>query len=165
MAIKSGQPRDASDYQDSWRLVQAHPDEQRHVVDLPYRFCSPSAMSHAHAHVCFTHEDDLVGWAILQWEFWTLDHMVRPGPHATLVGRRILEWAIEGTGRAAVWRGEPLRLFVEVRQEGPPPALPLDDFGFTLYSDWRQLHLERPADLTPRQPSIPKGFTIRPLAG
>lgn len=164
MATISRPPRDVNDYQEMWLLVQDNPDEQRHVVDLPYRFCSPSATTRANARIWRSEQGELVGWAILQWEFWTLDYAVRPGPHAADVSTRILEWAIEGTAKRAVSWGEPLRLFVDVRDPGPPPALPLDTFGFTLYSAWRLLHLARPADLPAEESITPTGFTIRPLA-
>lgn len=170
MAISEGPPRDASDYEEMWRLVQSYPDQQRHVVDLPYRLCSPSATTRRDVRIWRTHHGELVGWAILQWEFWTLDYAILPGPTARSVAERILMWAIGRCGALAAERGEPLRLFVDVRKDGPPPALPLcrysaDDARFALYPDWRQYHLERPADLPPRQPKIPKGFAIRSLAG
>lgn len=165
MAIKRGPPRAVDDYQQMWALAQTQPDAQRHVVDLPYRLCSPSAGERRHGQIWLNQANELMGWAILQWEFWTLDYAILPGPTAATVAGNILLWAIEGTARRAMSHGEPLRLFVDVREPGPPPALPLDEFGFTLYPEWRLLHLERPAGLALKQPRIPKGFTIRPLAG
>ncbi|HEV2404888.1 MAG TPA: GNAT family N-acetyltransferase [Ktedonobacterales bacterium] len=165
MAITEHTPRDVGDDQKLWTLAQTHPDAQRHLTDLPYRLCSPSAMEPENVRLWTDEQGNSIGWAILQWEFWTLDHAVAPGAHRDEVARRILAWAIRRCGVLAAARGEPLRLFVDVREPGPPPALPLDDFGFTLYPHWRQYHLERPAGLAPRPSQIPNGFTIRPLAG
>ncbi|HKV83081.1 MAG TPA: N-acetyltransferase [Ktedonobacterales bacterium] len=165
MAITESPPHDVGDYQNMWALAQTHPDARRHVVDLPYRLRAPSALDRENVRLWTNERAEVIGWAILQWEFWTLDYAILPGPTAATVAGNILLWAIEGTARRATSRGEPLRLFVDAREPGPPPALPLDEFGFTLYPEWRQYHMERPVDLAPKQPNIPRGFTIRPLAG
>ena len=164
MALRRDLGHGSSHYHEMWELVQAHPDGQRHVVDLPYRLCSPSATQRGSC-IWRDTQGAVIGWAILQWQFWALDHMVAPGPHAHGVGRSILEWAIERTSVEAINWKEPLRLFVDAPIQSPPHALPLGDFGFTLYPHWRTVHLERPADLPPPPPAIPAGFTIRPLAG
>jgi ribosomal protein S18 acetylase RimI-like enzyme len=165
MAIFEHTPRDAGEYQKLWALAQTQPDAQRHLTDLPYRLCSPSATEPENVRLWADEQGNIVGWAILQCEFWTLDHAVASGKHSTEVARRILAWATHRCGVLAAARGEPLRLFVDVREPGPPPALPLEEFGFTLYPDWRQFHLERAADLPTTAAFIPMGFTIRPLAG
>ncbi|MGH2487066.1 MAG: GNAT family N-acetyltransferase [Ktedonobacterales bacterium] len=165
MAITEGPPRDADEYQQVWEIAQTQPDAQRHLTDLPYRLCSPSALEPENAQFWTDEQGSVLGWAILQWEFWTLDHAVAPGEQRAEVARRILAWAIRRCGTLAAARGEPLRLFVDVREPGPPPALPLDEFGFILFPGWRQFHLERAAGLALPDVTVPKGFTVRPLAG
>ena len=59
-------------------LVQAHPAENIHVIDLPYRLCSWALDSPANVALWESEQGELLAWAVLQSPFWSLDYALHP---------------------------------------------------------------------------------------
>ncbi len=72
-------------------LVRAYPGDNLHLVDLPYRVCSPALDDPNNVGLWTDGEGNVVAWAVLQTPFWTLDYAYVPDVDRDL-HRRILAW-------------------------------------------------------------------------
>ena len=111
----------------------------------------------------------LVGWAVLQTPFWTIDITCRPDAVGYLYPE-MLAWA-EQRARAAIqgMYGRPM-WFVMVFRGQTERIQKLEEAGFTCQADvgensWSKVLLRRPAVLPIKRYAAPAGYTIRPLAG
>jgi ribosomal protein S18 acetylase RimI-like enzyme len=141
------------------RFVQIYPDACEHVVDLPYRLCSPSAQDPQNIRIWRDDAGRTIAFALIQLQFSTLDWAVAPG-HSHLKSD-LFDWAL---GRLK-----------QVRAERE------DDFGFLIGSPhandssviaagfeddgWSTRHLSMPLTAQLAQPVVPEPVRIRPLAG
>src|ERR1051326_1663093 len=66
-----------------------------HMVDLPYRLCSPSAQEPENAMLWEDEQGALRGFAIVQLPWLTIDYMVRPAAREAELEETILAWALE----------------------------------------------------------------------
>jgi mycothiol synthase len=150
-------------------LAAAHPHDHLRVMDLPYRFSSWSLDDPANTCLWFNAKNDLVGWAVLQLPFWTMDFSCDPQLETDLLPQ-MLVWA---DGRARILRGKPFERecwFVNVFADLFHRLEILQNAGWADQSDvgedsWSKVWLRRPADLSVREYRLPAGFTIRPLRG
>ena len=55
-------------------FVRRDPHRHRHIVDLEYRLCSPAAQIPDNTCVWSLPDGDIVGFAIIQRQFWTIDY-------------------------------------------------------------------------------------------
>jgi hypothetical protein len=55
-------------------FVSRDPLSHRHVVDFEYRLCSPSAQIPENSCLWTLPTGDIVGFAIIQRQFWTIDY-------------------------------------------------------------------------------------------
>ncbi len=149
-------------------LAAEFPEDNLHVVDLPYRLASWAVDDPANAALWIDERGRIAAWAVLQSPFWAIDVVTRPDVESGLFPRA-LEWA-DARSRAA--RGTPHErsawyVHVLADQEARLRALEAD--GFACQADvgedsWSRVLLRRAA-ATPAPPAIPPGFSIRTLAG
>ncbi len=150
-------------------LVRAYPGDNLHLVDLPYRVCSPALDDPNNVGLWTDGEGNVVAWAVLQTPFWTLDYAYVPDVDRDL-HRRILAW---GDRRACEVVGTPSghpAWFVNVLS-GQEARIPdLEGAGFTCQASvpvdpwtdvllWHDIRAPIPAN------SLPAGYGIRSLAG
>ena len=117
----------------------------------------------------FDTESKLIGWAVMQTPFWTIDYVYDHRADSDL-HRRILVWADK---RARVLLntsyGHPM-WFVNVYTDQATRILDLDAAGFASQADvgedsWSKVLKQRPAGAPVADSVLPAGFVIRPLAG
>ncbi len=150
-------------------LVYACPEDNLHVVDLPYRLSSWAFDVPENVALWVDARGGLAAWAALQTPFWTVDYACHPdAPLDT--HRRLLAWA---DGRAAETcrtpGGHPM-WFVNVFGRQDERRRQLEAVGFSDQGDvgdnsWSKVFLMRPAVEAVPASLLPAGFTIRPLAG
>lgn len=142
-------------------LVYAYPNRHWHVIDLPYRLASWSLDDPRNACQWEDADGNLLGWAILQIPWATVDLGQHPAASLEI---EMLYW---GVTRAQQWAREQKREFtlyqsVLEHQVETQNWLTNNDFTPT---NWQTLHLARSlADDVP-VPQLPTGFTLRPLRG
>ncbi len=151
-------------------LAQATRAENIHVVDLPYRLASWAFDDPATVGLWEDGDGQLVAWAVLQTPFWTLDYVYSPAARDLGLGPAVLTWA---AGQAAALRdgphGRPL-WFAGVRADQADRRGDLERAGWADQAEvaanpYAQVLMARPAAAPLPGPSLPDGFTLRPLAG
>ncbi|MCE7984771.1 MAG: GNAT family N-acetyltransferase [Caldilinea sp. CFX5] len=150
-------------------LVRAHPQENFHLIDLPYRFSSWAFDNPDNVALWEDEQGELLAWAVLQTPFWTIDYAYHPTvPAAT--HPQILAWA-DQQARANVSSafGRPI-WFVNVFDWQTARQQALEVQGFFSVADWGEnswtkvlLHHQRDHALSSEP--LPAGYTLRPLAG
>lgn len=145
-------------------LVRAFPHHQRHVIDLPYRLCSPSLDRPENVRHWLDAGGSLLAWAAWQQPFITLDYALHPQASAGLEEEIVL-WGIRRFEALARERGRVLDYVIDAREDDLPRRALLERHGFRPSAHWRQHHLRR-ALREPVPPApLPAGFALRPLAG
>ncbi|HEX6780261.1 MAG TPA: GNAT family N-acetyltransferase [Ktedonobacterales bacterium] len=181
-------PAGAGDMQRIYDLVQTFPAENFHVVDLPYRLCSPSAQEPENVRLWEDEQGRLVGYAIAQKPFWTLDYFAHPAARAEGLEERILAWGMERWPQMMPRSNGRLALWLDVREDQTDRIALLERLGF-MRDTWSMLHLsqplararvrerptgargavpsavQRPSPKALPTPVVPEGFSIHPLAG
>lgn len=172
MALRKISQRDFSgeaDLQAMMSLARAFPAENLHRVDLPYRLSSWALDDPGNVGLWDNAEGQLLGWAVLQTPFWTMDYaydpFADPGLH-----REILAW-VDARARSLLGTpyGHPC-WFVNVFASQVERSRDLERAGFASQADvgedaWSKVLLERPARLPVPDGTLPQGFSLRPLAG
>lgn len=142
-------------------LVYAHPTGHLHVVDLPYRLASWSLDDSRNTCLWKDADGNLLGWAVLQIPWATLDLGQHPNAGLEI---EMLRW---GVARAQAWAREHKReftLYQSILKNQVEAQNWLSNNGFTP-TDWQTLHLTRPLGDDVPAPQLPDGFTLRPLRG
>ena len=150
-------------------LVRAHPEDNLHVVDLPYRLSSWAFDTPENVGLWVDEAGDLTAWAVLQTPFWAMDYALRPDAPPDL-HRRLLAWADH---RASAVRGTPSGhplWFVNVFARQRERRRDLEAAGFADQGDvgensWSKVFLMRSAAEAVAASILPEGFSMRPLAG
>ncbi len=148
-----------------------------HVVDLPYRLSSWALDDPRNAHLWFE-GSRLVGWAVLQAPFWTVDFGRSSGPADLALASVMLDWALT---RAAAVRGTPHARpawFVNAFADQAAERQALEAAGFTdaagqpaeYYRSqglepWSMVQLERPGNLPVPDYPLRAETVLRPLDG
>ncbi len=159
---------DASDLTRIKRLSAAFPETTLHSVDLPYRLSSWALEDLDNSRLWLDADGRLLGWAILQTPFWTIDYAFHPDRqelHAS-----ILRWADE---RARTVAGTPYgrpAWFVPVFTTQTERFLELEAAGFRRQPEtgddaWTKVFLRRPGSEALPPAVVPEGVVIRSLAG
>jgi ribosomal protein S18 acetylase RimI-like enzyme len=141
-----------------------------HVIDLPYRFSSWALDDAENIRLWFDGHEQLMGWAVLQAPFWTIDYVFHPQVEAQL-HPEILAWA-DQRARAVMQTsfGRPA-WFAMVFEEQTDRIRVLEQAGFQCQADvgedsWSKVLMRRstPTPVKRYKPRAAK-FTVRPLAG
>lgn len=141
------------------RFVQLYPDACEHVVDLPYRLCSPSAQDPQNIGIWRDDAGEAIAFALIQLQFSTLDWAVAP-EHSHLK-RDLFDWAL---GRLRQIRAEceddfGFLIGNRIRNDSAVIAAGFEDDG------WAMRHLAMPLTAPLTQPVVPEQVHIRTLAG
>ena len=151
-------------------LAQATRADNVHVIDLPYRLASWALDNPENVGLWEDGDGQLLAWAVLQTPFWTLDYVYSPAARDLGLGPAILTWA---TKQATALVGHPSSRpfwFVNVREDQADRRSDLEQAGWIDQADaaqdpYSQVLLTRPANAPLPSPTLPDGFSIRPLAG
>jgi len=145
-------------------LVRACPEDNVHVLDLPYRLSSWALDEAENVGLWADAEGRLRAWAALQTPFWTLDYAYDAQGRELGLGPAILTWAIRrATAMAAQPSGRRAWL-VGAREDQADRLGDAQRAGFAPDPEAAQVVLARPA--APVEPGrLPDGFQIRPLGG
>jgi mycothiol synthase len=150
-------------------LARVFPDETIHLADLPYRLSSWALDDPNNVALWTDIEDNLVAWAVMQTPFWTVDYAYAPGSAPDL-HRRILAWADERARQlVGTPNGHPA-WFVNVLGGQEDRVRDLEGLGFACQAavpkdPWSDVLLWCPVSTPLLSPTLPEGYTIRPLAG
>jgi ribosomal protein S18 acetylase RimI-like enzyme len=141
-----------------------------HVIDLPYRLSSWALDDPENIRLWFDEHEQLMGWAVLQSPFWTIDYVFHPQVEVQL-HPEILAWADQ---RARTVRNSSFARsawFAMVFDEQKDRIRVLEEAGFQCQADigedsWSKVLMCR-SDPNPVKRYAPrsKGFIVRPLAG
>ena len=149
-------------------LVQAHPAENIHVIDLPYRLCSWALDSPANVALWESEQGELLAWAVLQSPFWSLDYALHPAapPDAHSA---VLAWAMTHASRLAATPFGRESWFVAALERQAGQRRDLVAAGFAAQDGgeepWTQVLFRRDGGLPVPQATPRSGFAVRPLRG
>ncbi len=157
------------DQQRMMALVGAHPQDNFHIIDLPYRFSSWAFDNQANIGLWEDEQGELRAWAVLQTPFWAIDYAFHPDAPAA-IHPQILAWAdAQAQAQLASAYGRPL-WFVNVFDRQAERQRDLEAHGFVSVANWGQdswtkvlLHHERTHALSVH--ALPAGYSLRPLYG
>lgn len=148
-------------------LAHASPDDNLHVVDLPYRLSSWAFDDPANAGLWFDESGELVAWAVLQTPFWAIDYTLHPA--ARHLHPEVLAWADARAREALPTPSGRPAWFVAVFEDQAGLIRDLEAAGFNCQANvphdpWSQVWMARPAQAPVPEAALPPGFVIRPLA-
>ena len=158
-----------ADKQEMAALVHAFPTGNLHVVDLPYRLSSWAFDDPENVGLWVNAEGRLLAWAVMQTPFGTIDYTCHPNADQSL-HQQILAWA---DSRAREVRGtlsgHPM-WFVNAFVGQTERIRDLEKAGFASQANvgkdaWSKVLMQRSAQISVADYTLPAGFIIRPLAG
>jgi ribosomal protein S18 acetylase RimI-like enzyme len=150
-------------------LVHVYAADDLHAVDLPYRLSSWALDFPENIRLWHAEDGSLLGWAVMQTPFWTIDYAYRPAAGPAL-HQEIVAWA---DARAAEIVGLPSghpAWYVAVFADQLERMRDLEAAGFVSQASagedsWSQVLLQHSTRARLDDPSSPAGITIRPLSG
>ena len=149
-------------------LARSEAVETLHVVDLPYRFSSWAMDNPDGIGLWVDEREHLVGWAVMQTPFWSIDYVFDRNAGAAL-HTQIIQWAGDCAVRLlGTDYGRPI-WFINVFADQTRRIDELESLGFASQADvgensWTKVLMRRDANAA-EECSMPDGFLIRPLAG
>lgn len=157
-----------TDLQEMLHLARQFPAEHLHVIDLPYRLSSWALDDPQNIRLWFD-RDRLIGWAVLQTPFWSVDITCPPNLEPQLFPH-ILAWADERA--LAVLKspyGHP-SWFADVFADQVGRRRNLEAAGFAdqgnaVKDPLSTVFMMRPGELPVKEYKLPAGFSMRPLEG
>jgi ribosomal protein S18 acetylase RimI-like enzyme len=150
-------------------LAREFASDNLHVIDLPYRLSSWALDDPDNACLWLDENEKLVGWAILQTPFWTLDYVIHPAAK-DILHAEILAWADE---RAQAILNTPFghpAWYAMVFEDQIRRIRDLEDAGFACQSDvgedsWSKVLMQRSTSARVKVYQPPVGYTVRTLKG
>jgi ribosomal protein S18 acetylase RimI-like enzyme len=165
-------PRSFSTEQDKFlmsALARQHPENNLHVIDLPYRLNSWAFDNPENIGLWFDQNQQLIAWAVLQTPFWTIDYVCHPETELIL-HQEILAWA-DRRARATINTGNGRPAWFIMAFSGQQNRIrDLENAGFKCQSEvgddsWSKVLMRRSSQ-TPVNVYEPRsGFIVRSLAG
>lgn len=160
--------RGATDRAAMIALAAAFPDDNLHVVDLPYRLASWALDEPGNVALWDDERGRLAAWAVLQAPFWAIDIVTRPDVEPGAFPRA-LDWAAEKARAARGTPHERASWCVHVLADQEDRLRALEEDGFACQADvgedsWSRVLLRRDVASSVRA-TVPSGFTIRPIWG
>lgn len=146
-------------------LISAMPESCRHTIDFPWRLSSPAIAAGRDAVYWESADGAVVGLAAWQLYWVTLDFYILPGATARAVERDLFTWAGGRFRERDDEREQPLPYSAEYRDDDQERRRLIEAHGLTLEEGDCYVHLRRVLDALPPVPSLPEGFTLRPLRG
>ena len=140
-----------------------------HVIDLPYRLSSWALDDPDNIRLWFDGHEQLLGWAVLQAPFWTIDYVFHPQVE-TQLHPEILAWADERARAVAKTRFGRPAWFAMVFEEQADRIRVLEEAGFKCQTNvgkdsWSKVLMRRSTQTLVKQYKPRSGFTVRSLAG
>lgn len=161
--------RDETDKPLMIALARQYPGEHLRVLDLPYRLSSWAFDDLENTRLWFDPSGSLLGWAVLQTPFWTIDITCHPDAVHALYSE-ILSWADQRAhlGANTSW-GHPT-WYVNVFTDQAGIIRELETAGFACQADvgedsWSKVFMRRLGALPVKDYRLPPGFTVRSLSG
>jgi ribosomal protein S18 acetylase RimI-like enzyme len=150
-------------------LAYAFPDDQPHLIDLPYRLSSWALDDSRNLRLWTGDAGNLVAWAALQPPFWAIDFVCRPDLERA-VYREFLVWGMERARETIEAGSDVTQWYVTVFPEQEGRRRDLEEAGFANQADlgedsWSKTLFQRPAKGAIRRVCLPQGFSIRSLRG
>ena len=125
---------DEADLRAMASLVNKFASENMHVVDLPYRFSSWAMDYPENVGLWFDSNNNVVGWAVMQTPFWTIDYAFHP----QMIGKvhsQILKWVDERAKQIVdSHSGRPI-WFINVFARQKNQIQDLEEAGFASQAD------------------------------
>lgn len=165
MTITMRPCRGEADFPRLTELLRDMPSASRHLVDLPWRISSPALQSGLDAYLWEDERGILHGFAAWQVYWAALDYFIRPGHYQPIIETELFHWVTELFQELDRERGRPLPYWGEFRDDDVQRRTTLEAHGFLLDDDFSYLQMSYPLSTPLQEPVVPKGFTIRPLAG
>ena len=159
---------DADKYEMS-ALARQSTTENLHVIDLPYRLSSWALNNPENVGLWFDEHKQLVGWAVLQTPFWTIDYVCHPFAELAL-HQEILAWANQrGWAMRNSHFGHPT-WFIMVLDDQINRIHDLEKAGFECQTNvgedsWSKVLMQRLTQTPIKGYHPPSGFKVRSLAG
>ena len=149
-------------------LVRKFPEENSHVVDLPYRLSSWAFDFPENIRLWMNENGRLIAWVVLQVPFWTIDYCCNPEFNREL-HPQILKWADEQARKIANTESGHPSWYVTVPEGQTDRIRDLEQAGFASQSNvgensWSQVLMKHSLQI-PTGEFLPDGFHIRPLNG
>jgi ribosomal protein S18 acetylase RimI-like enzyme len=146
-------------------LARSLAGEHLHTTDLPYRLSSWALDDPANARLWQDESGQLLGWAVLNTPFWTVDFVCRPGLETEMlawVDARVRETLGTDYGHEC-W-------FLNAFADQAERIRLLEAAGFASQADvgedsWSKVWMRRPSSIPVKEYRLPAGFSIRPLNG
>lgn len=154
----------AADIERMIALAYAFPDQYLRSVDLPYRLASWALDNPRN--VCLWEDEagDLLGFAIIQLPWRSLDTCAHPAARDAGIERLMLVWATERAQEIADESGKPLMLYVDAFEHDAEQLALLAAYGFVPDQSAMIRVVRSLEDVLP-QPHLPDGFVLRPIDG
>ena len=145
-------------------LAARYPRHTASVMDLPYRLASAALHGTPIPNACrWLDGGELVGWCAWQPAWSELDYAVHPD-HSASLGPEILAWATVRVEAAARLDRDLTAWWVGCRPDDATRTRHLEAAGF-VREPWKKARFESSlVDHVPT-PTVPAGFTIRPIQG
>lgn len=146
-------------------VARAFPEDNLHVVDLPYRLSSWALDDPDNVGIWESADGRVLAWVMMQSPFWMVDYAFHRKVGKEM-HREILAWA-EERARAITTSpfGRPT-WFVSVFTSQIDRICDLEEAGFESQANtWEKVLLQRSAQNPGRVWNAPPGFHIRPIMG
>jgi ribosomal protein S18 acetylase RimI-like enzyme len=150
-------------------LARQCPENNLHVIDLPYRLSSWAFEDPENIGLWFDANQQLIAWAALQTPFWTIDYVCHPKAEVNL-HQEILSWA-DRRSRTTIntANGRPA-WFIMVFSGQSNRIRDLENAGFKCQSDvgedsWSKVLMRRSSQIPVKVYEPRSSFTVRSLAG
>ena len=159
----------AADKRHMAELAYRFAADHLHVVDQPYRFSSWAFDEPDNSQLWVDDEGHVLAWAVMQTPFWTIDYACHPD-FAGELHPQILSWADQRARRlSGTPFGHPM-WFVNVFEGQTDRMRDLEEAGFASQANvgensWSKVLMRCSTPASVADDRLPKGFTIRPLAG
>lgn len=169
MKIKQRAYAGAVDYQQMMALAHAHPADNLHVIDQPYRFSSWAFDEPTNAQLWVDEQEQVVAWVVMQTPFWSIDYACHPSV-SDKVHPQLLAWADQRAQQLVGSDfGRPM-WFVNVFVGQERRMRDLEAAGFYSVADvgknsWTKVLMQQSTLTVEPGHTLPAGFAIRPLAG
>lgn len=139
-----------------------------HNIDMPYRLTS-IWIEDGCEFAIWEDGDQLLGWACFQTAWWNLDLMILPEIQNSPLEKEIIEWGVAQMRAYSNRSGDSFWGSVEIFERDPQASALVEtllDADFKKF-EWSTIRFAQSlsADTLPSPPSLPDGYTVRPLAG